>query len=288
MRKTVFMAGMTAVLTCFAVYAAPITFAYKMKPGKKYVTTMSSQTETNFMDNKNVSRSRTVIEYKIAAGKKKDWISVAARIRSQKDESGQDTGQAMGIYQVTYFADMHMSGEIRNIKYSGAKLSPEMEEQIKSLPSETAALVRQSANFMAEQWKESIFWFPEFTENRLRIGDEFEFTKKSVSGGQGTGMQNQFQSKQVFTLESVRNGLADFSVEERSLMKSSGPMGSQSDVKSQGKSKAVFDLKTGIWIELVSKYRSQVQFSGMPGSTAGSEAGAQDVFSIIKYEMNVE
>jgi len=282
------MAGMTAVLTCFAVYAAPITFAYKMKPGKKYVTTMSSQTETNFMDNKNVSRSRTVIEYKIAAGKKKDWISVTARIRSQKDESGQDTGQAMGIYQVTYFADMHMSGEIRNIKYSGAKLSPEMEEQIKSLPSETAALVRQSANFMAEQWKESIFWFPEFTENRLRIGDEFEFTKKSVSGGQGTGMQNQFQSKQVFTLESVRNGLADFSVEERSLMKSSGPMGSQSDVKSQGKSKAVFDLKTGIWIELVSKYRSQVQFSGMPGSTAGSEAGAQDVFSIIKYEMNVE
>ncbi|RPI78121.1 MAG: hypothetical protein EHM45_06625 [Desulfobacteraceae bacterium] len=288
MKKKIVIAGMATILICAVVSAAPYTFFYKFKPGKKYVTTMSSQTETNFMEKKEINRSRTVIEYSIKPGVKKDWILLNARIRSQKDESGQDTGQTMGIYQVTYSADMHVSGEIRNIKYTGAKLSPEMEEQIKSLPPETAALVRQSANFMAEQWKESVFWFPEFTENRLKIGDEFEFTRKSMSGSPGTGMQNQFQSKQVFTLESVRNGLADFSIEERSLLKSGGVMGGQADVKSLGKSKAVFDLRTGIWIELVSKYRSQVQFSGMPGSTAGSESGAQDVFSIIKYEMSAE
>lgn len=288
MKRILLIAGVVLALASPAVFAAPFSFVYKLKPGKKYVTTMSSQTETNFMDKKSVSRSRTVIEYKIAAGKKKDWVSVIARIRSQKDESGQDTGQAMGIYQVTYSADMHSSGEIRNIKYTGAKLSPEMEEQIKTLPPETATLVRQSANYMAEVWKESIFWFPEFTENRLRIGEEFEVTKKSASGSPGYVSQTQFQSKQVFTLDSVLSDLAYFSVEERSLLKSGGAMGSQADVKSLGKSKAVFDLKEGIWIELVSKYRSQVQFSGMPGSTAGSGSGAQDVFSIIKYEMNVE
>jgi len=288
MKKIILIAGVVLVLASPAVFAAPFSFVYNLKPGKKFVTTMSSQTETNYMGNKSISRSRTVIEYTIKPGFKKDWILLTARIRSQKDESGQDTGQAMGVYQITYSADMHSSGEIRNIKYTGVKLSPEMEEQIKSLPPETAALVRQSANFMAEQWKESVFWFPEFTENRLRIGEEFEVTKKSASDSPGYPAQNQFLTKQVFTLDSVLNGLADFSVEERSLLKSSGAMGSQSGVKILGKSKAVFDLKTGIWIELVSKYRSQVTFSGGPGSTAGAVPGTQDVFSIIKYETTVE
>ncbi len=288
MKRILLIAGVVLVLASPAEFAASFSFVYKFKPGEKFVTTMSSQTETDYMGNKSVSRSRTVIEYTIKPGVKKDWILLTARIRSQKDESGQDTGQAMGIYQVTYSADMHSSGELRNIKYTGAKLSPEMEEQIKSLPPETAALVRQSANFMAEQWKESVFWFPEFTEARLGIGDEFEFTKKSLSGNPGSPMQNQFLTKQVFTLDSVLNGLADFSVEERSLLKSSGAMGSQAGIKSLGKSKAVFDLKTGIWIKLVSKYRSQVTFSGGPGSTAGAEPGNQDVFSIIKYETTIE
>jgi hypothetical protein len=283
--------GITILIVLLAspmAFAGPFVFGYKLKPGKKYVTTMSSQTETHFMSQKNISRSRTVIEYTIMPGLKKDWVLLTARIRSQRDENGQDTGQMTGMYQIEYSADMHQSGEIRNIKYTGAKLSPEMEEQIKTLPPETAAMVMQSADFMAEQWKDPIFWFPEFTENKLRIGDQFEVTKKGASGSPGFAMQNQFLSKQVFTLESVLNNLAYFSVEERTLMKSSGAMGSQSEVKSLGKSKAVFDLKAGLWIELVSKYRSQVQFSGGMGTGAGAEPGTQEVFSITKYEMSVE
>jgi hypothetical protein len=288
MKKIILIAGMLIALASSDVSAGAVVFGYKFKPGKKYVTIMSSQTETNFMGNKSINRSRTVIEYKVTPGVKKDWMVLVARIRSQKDDSGKDTGQMTGIYQVEYRADMHVSGELRNTQYTGAKLSPELEEQAKNLPPETAALLMQSANFIAEQWKDSIFWFPEFTENKLNIGDEFEVTKKSTNGGAGFGMQNQFQTKQVFTLESVQKGLAEFSVEERSLLKSGGAMGSQSEVKSLGKSQAVFDLKEGIWIELISKFRSAVQFSGGPGAGTGGATGAQDVFSIIKYEMTAE
>jgi hypothetical protein len=288
MKKIIWITAMIVLLASPAAFAGPFVFGYKLKPGKKYVTTMSSQTESNFMGQKNVSRSRTVIEYMVMPGIKKDWVSLVARIRSQKNETGQDTGQMTGLYQIEYRADMHQSGEIRNIKYTGAKLTPEMEEQVKTLPPETAAMVMQSADFMAEQWKDPIFWFPEFTENKLRIGDQFEVTKKGASGSPGSPMQNQYLSKQVFTLESVVNGLASFSVEERSMMKTSGAMGSQSNTKSLAKSEAIFDLKAGLWIELVSKYRSQVQFSGGMGTGAGAEPGTQEVFSITKYEMSVE
>ena len=134
---------------------------------------------------------------------------------------------------------------------------------------------------IADAWKNAVFWFPELPEEGLGPGDEFDITRKMGMGGSGMGMQSQTISKQVFTLEKVANGLAYFTVKDRSITRTKGMAGGKADTKTVGKGETVFDLGIGMWTDLTVKSRSKVNMSSIPGMSNMS----QEVLSINKYEM---
>jgi hypothetical protein len=257
--------GIVVILVLFlftvTANAGVVKLSYKMKPGQVWQTTMSSQSETMFMGNKNVNRTRTTIEYRVADGPKKGWVSLTARITSQKNMSG-DVGGQMDLSKIKFTAEMHTSGEIRNIQYSGNAMPP-MDTQ--GLPPEMAAMMARSANMVAEAWKDAVFWFPELPEDGLEPGDEFEMVRKIDSGGAQMGMQSQTVMKQIFTLEDVSSGLAYFSVRDRSVSKTKGIAGGKTKTKTAGKGESVFDIKAGMWTDLTVKSKSRINMSNMPG-----------------------
>jgi len=232
------------------------------------------------MGNKDVNRTKSTIEYKVSIGPKKGWVTLTARIKSQSGSGGEENNGGMDLSKLQFAADMHQSGEIRNIQCSGSALPP-LDSDEGELPPGMAAMYEQSSKMIADAWKNGVFWFPELPENALAPGDEFEVTQKMGMGHESAGMQMESVSKQVFTLEEVREGLAYFSVRERTLTKSTTAMGGKSDTKTAGKGEAVFDLKEGIWTDLTTKSRSEVQLGNMPGMGKGS----QELNQITKIRM---
>jgi len=259
-----------------AVTAGPVHFQYKLSPNQVWIGTMSSQTETTFMGKKDINRSKSIIEYRVSKGPKRGWVSLKAKIKSQKTSSGQSGGQ-MDLSKITFFADMHTSGEIRNIRHEGNPMPP----PDPSMPPEMKAMYAQSSNMMAEAYKNAVFWFPEIPEDGIEPGDEFDVTRKMGMGGGGMGMQSQTVMKQVFTFEEIVEGLAYFTVKDRSVTKTKGIAGGKADTKTAGKGETVFDIEIGMWTDLTVKSRSKVNMSGVPGMANMS----QEVLSITKYEM---
>jgi hypothetical protein len=238
-----------------------------------------SQSETTVMGTKDVNRTKTIIEYQVTKGPKEGWVSLDAQIQSQQNEQGESLADQTGLNRVTFKADMHSSGEVRNIHHEGASLPSD--SNTGDLTPEMKAMLQQSATLIADIWKHTVFWFPELPEATLELGDEFDVVKKMGAGGTDAGLQTETISKQVYTLEDVSNGLAYFSVKERSITKMKGAMGGTSDTKSLSKGEAVFDLKEGMWIEFVTKDRSEVKLG--TGSPMGQ--GTSEVLSINKYEI---
>jgi hypothetical protein len=268
------------VVYCFSwlpVFAGSHTLHYKLTPGQVWICTLSAQNESTFLGKKNVSRSKSVIEYRVSRGPRSGWVSLTARIKSQSNQSG---GQ-IDPSRILFKADMHRSGEIRTIQYSGSAVLP-MGEGADQLPPEAAAALEQSSRLIAEAWKNAVFWFPEIPEEPLEPGDEFEATQKLSMGGGGSGIQVETVSKQVFTLEDVSGGLAYFSVKERSLTETSGAVGGKTKTKTAGKGEAIFDLRQGMWIEMTTKTRSHVHMGSLPGTSGG---GSQDTYTISKVRM---
>lgn len=250
---------------------------YKFAPGQKWICILSSKNESSFMGKKNTNQSKHIYEYSVSKGPKKGWVSLKARIKPQKGSSG--AGQ-MDLSKLRFTADVHSSGEIRNIQYSGNAM-PDLGDNSDQMTPQMKEMIEQSYKMIPEAFKNSVFWFPEVPEDKLEIGDEFEVQRKMGMGGSGSAMQMESVSKQVFTLEDVSQGLAYFSVKQRSVTKTGGSMGASSKTKMAGKGEAVFDLKQGMWLELTEKSRAKVQISGL----AGMSEKSQDMNIIVKYEM---
>jgi hypothetical protein len=229
------------------------------------------------MGKKNTNQSKQIYEYSVSKGPKKGWVSLKARIKPQKGSSG--AGQ-MDLSKLRFTADVHSSGEIRNIQYSG-NVMPDLGDQSDQMTPQMKAMIAQSYNMIPEAFKNAVFWFPEVPEDKLEIGDEFEVQRKMGMGGSGSAMQMETVSKQVFTLEDVSQDLAYFSVKQRSVTKTGASMGASSKTKMAGKGKAVFDLKQGMWIELTEKSKAKVQIGGV----AGTSGKGHDMNIILKYEM---
>lgn len=274
MRKSVLacmaVSGILAVGT--PLFAAGTAFAYKFKAGQTWLCTQSNLSESVFMGQKHVNRGKKVVEYTVSKGPKKGWLSLSARIRSQ---SAPDGASPMDVSKMKFSADIHSSGEIRNIKSSG---NP-MEQNMAGVPPEMKAMMESSVKMVADAWKHAVFWFPEFPEEKLGIGDEFEVERDLGMGG--ATMQTKSVSRQVFTLEEVSGDLAYFSVKQRSVTKSEGAMGGKSKTRIAGKGDAIFDLKTGMWVELSEKMKAKVELAGIPGM----EGSSQDMKILNKYEM---
>jgi hypothetical protein len=204
-------------------------------------------------------------------------MSLSARIKSQ---GGSKESGGMDLSKLLFTADMHQSGELRNIQYSGSVMPP-MDKDAGELPPGMEAMYEQSTKMVAKAWENAVFWFPELPEEPLQPGDEFEATHKMAMGNESMGMQMQSVSKQVFILDEVSEGLAYFSVKERTVLKSDAPMGGNADTQTSGKGDAVFDLREGIWTDLTMKSRSKVEIGSIPGMGKTS----QELNQISKYRM---
>ena len=257
--------------------AASYRLKYKFAPGQKWICTFSSKNESSFMGKKNVNQSKHIYEYSVSKGPKKGWVKLTARIKPQKGASG--AGQ-MDLSKLRFTADVHSSGEIRKIQYSG-NVMPDLGENSDQLTPQMKAMMEQSFKMIPEAYKHSIFWFPEVPEDKLQIGDEFDVQRKMAMGGSGSAMQMESVSRQVFTLEEVSQDLAYFSVKQRSVSKAGGSTAGSSKTKIAGKGEAVFDLKKGMWLELTEKSRAKVKIGGLTGMGEND----QDMNIISKFEI---
>ena len=267
-----------AAVVLLTLMAAPVQaggwqFAYKLKPGQQWTATMSQQNTFTMMGEKQVNRSKNIIRYTVTGAGKPGWVGLTATLRQG---AGQESGLDLG--KMTFTADMHASGELRNKKANGAPAPPTGD--MEGVPPEMKAMIAQSYQSMGDMWLESVFWFPEFPEEKLDIGDEFEMTQK-VGGGGPMGVSSII--KQVFTLEDVSDGLAYFSVRQRGLSKTTG-MGSKTTTKTAGKGETIFDLKAGMWVEVVTRSQSSVNMGGMPGMSGmpGMPSGEQTMQHMTK------
>ena len=86
----------------------------------------------------------------------------------------------------------------------------------------------------------------------FRPGDEFE--DKRTQGIKDPNMTYTSRTRRVFVLEDVSQGLAYFSTKERHTGKTSTAMGA-TEYGSSGKGESIFDLKAGMWIEFITKYK---------------------------------
>ena len=278
--KNIAIAGLiflSSLATATSSMAESCKLKYRFTPGQKWICIFSSKNESSFMGKKNISQSKHIYEYSVSRGSKKGWVNLKARIKPQKGASA--AGQ-MDLSKLRFTAEVHSSGEIRNIQYSG-NVMPDLGDNSDQMTPQMKEMIAQSYKMIPEAYKNSVFWFPEVPEEKLEIGDEFEVKRKVGMGGSGSAMQMETVSKQVFTLEDVSQDLAYFSVKQRSVTKTGGSMGASSKTKIAGKGEAIFDLKQGMWLELTEKSRAKVQISGL----AGMGDTNQDMNIILKYEM---
>lgn len=213
----------TLLLVCPA--SAGQRFEYRFKKGDTWNMSERSETTTEIMETKMVQRAKRLTVYKITRNLGKGWFRIAARITAQKnwDDSGQ-TNEMNSFAGMQFSAHVHKSGIVKNYKFSGGD--------------------PQLAKMIGPAMKPAIFFFPEFPDEALEPGDEFDSVIRfEMPGMMGMGGMKSV-TKMTYTLEDVSDGMAIFSIRQRMKMKGSGM-----DIKSAGKSEAVFDLGRGMWVE---------------------------------------
>lgn len=270
-----FMAALGFLVFAAPAFAGGAMLQYKFEPGQTWLCTQSNQSESSFMGQKHVNRSKKVVEYTVSKGPKKGWVALSARILSQSVPEG---GNPVDVSKMRFSANIHTSGELRNIKTSGNPMA----QSAGDMPPEMKAMMDESMKMVADAWKHAVFWFPEVSEEELEVGDEFEVERDLDMGA--TGMKTKSVSRQVFTLEDVSGGLAYFSVKERSVTKTEGAMGGKTKTRIAGKGDAIFDLKQGMWLELAEKAKAKVDLGNIPGMGQTS----QEIKIINKYEMELK
>ncbi len=261
-------------IVSISLFAGGVKLQYKLKPGQKWVCSLSSKNESSFMGEKSIDRSKREFIYKISKGKKQGWVSISANIKS----SPKDKESGMDMSRMSFKADMHKSGELRHVQYSGSPFV----QQSANIPPEMQAMMDQQENMIGNMYKNAVFWFPELPEEKLQVGDEFD-VKRAIGTG-GGAMQTKTLIKQVFTLEDVSKGLAYFSVKQKSLTKTKSQIAGKSETKMLGKGEAIFDLNSGMWLEVTEKSRAKISLSGI----AGMGDMSSDMKIVSKYEMEMK
>ena len=119
MKKLIFL---LLIATALGFYGTDATaesqrLHYKMAPGQTWVVVMSTQNEFTVMGNKDVHRNKIMFDYTVSDGPKPGWVSLTGKITSM---SGGEGGAQMDTSRMSFFAEMHSSGEIRNVGYEGS------------------------------------------------------------------------------------------------------------------------------------------------------------------------
>jgi hypothetical protein len=210
-------------------------FVYRFEEGDTWKMSERSETTTEMMGTKMGQRAKRLVAYKIARDLGKGWVRIASQVISQKnwDHTGQ-VDEMNPLTGMQFSADVHKIGLVKNYKFTGG--NPQM------------------AQMIGPAMKPSIFFFPEFPEEALVPGDEFDsIIRFEMPGMMGMGGMKSI-TKLTYTLEDISDGFATFSIKQRMKMKGSGM-----DIKSGGKSEAVFDLSQGMWVEHETVTKSAVE-----------------------------
>lgn len=178
---------MLIVLSLFSanspVLAGGYLLKYKLAPGQKWTCNFASKNESNSMGQKNVNQSKMVYEYTVSKGPKQGWVTMTARIKSK----GSVSQRQMDLSKLRFTADIHLSGEIRNIHYTG-NVMPDRGEEANQMSPQMKKMMQDSYKMIPEAYKNAVFWFPEVPEEKLEIGDEFDVQRKMGTGGSGSDM----------------------------------------------------------------------------------------------------
>jgi len=276
--RLVTVAAALALSASVALAADTYRLSYKMKPGQIWQSKADSQFKSSSIGAESTNSSSFSVRYRVMKGERKGWVKIEGRIVSH---SAQSQGGGVDYLKLVYTADMHTSGELRNIKHAGSAMPPIPEEQLAAMPPQYAEMMKQSGDMVAKAMQMGVFWFPELPEEKLAIGDFFEVVQKSDLGSSPM-MQSQTVVKSEFTLEDISQGLAYFSVRQRVLSRTSG-MGSQVDSKTAGKADAIFDLEQGMWVEMTTKSKTSSSYAGM-GGMSGDMGGV----NISRYRMQLK
>jgi hypothetical protein len=200
-------------------------FRYWFTQGDVWKMSDRSETTTEAMGTKMTQRTKRLTVYKVARDLGRGWFRIAAQVTAQKNWN--DAGQANEMNSLAgmqFTAEVHRSGALKNYKFSGG--NPQISKMI------------------GPAMKPAIFFFPEFPEEALEPGDEFDaLIRFEMPGMMGMGGMKSV-IKMTYILEDISDGLATFTIKQRMKMKGAGM-----DMKSGGKSEAVFDLNQGMWIE---------------------------------------
>ncbi len=245
MHRSTMQFGLVVIMTLVLVLPAWAgqRFRYRFEEGDTWKMIDRSETSTEMMGNKTTQRTKRVTVYKIARDLGKGWFRIAAQVIAQKnwDHTGK-ANEMNALAGMQFTAEVHRSGVLKRYKFSGG--DPMM------------------AKMIGPAMKPAIFFFPEFPEEALEPGDEFDtLIRYEMPGMMGTGGMKSI-IKMTYTLEGINDGLATFTIRQRMKMKGSGM-----DMKIGGKSEALFDLKEGMWIEHETVTKSTVE----QGVGAGAE-----------------
>ncbi len=214
---------MTLLLVCPAW--AGKRFEYRFKEGDTWKMSDRSDTTSEMTGTKMTQRTKRLTVYKITRDLGKGWFRIAAQVAAQKnwDDTGQ-TNEMNSLAGMQFSAEVHKRGLIKNYKFSGGN--------------------PQIAQMIGPAMKPAIFFFPEFPDEALEPGDEFDAViRYEIPGVMGMGGMKSI-IKMTYILEDISDGLAAFTIKQHMKMKGSGM-----DLKTGGKSKALFGLSQGMWIE---------------------------------------
>jgi hypothetical protein len=256
------------------VCADAVALRYGFKPGQQWTCTRLSHTQFMAMGKMQTQRTRHKILYTVSKGPKKGWVHLSARYTDPPPDA-KGNPMAMALYDLTFHADVHPSGDTRAVRVEGLDQPAAADPTLDPM---AQANLRQGRQMMADSYKDAVFWFPELPEEKLSPGDDFEFKRRSKMGNQMMAITS--QSRQEFTLDEVNQGLAYFELREKTASQNK-TMGADVKTKSAGKGESIFDLKSGMWIELVIKRKMSVGNLPMAGG------GGQEMQMMEKMEMQL-
>lgn len=231
------------------VVAGGVRLHYGFAPGQKWECTQKTQMIFEVMGKTQVERKKHTILYTVAKGQKKNWVRLTAQYINPPPRTPENQ-YTLGRYDLVFSADMHASGNIRNIQVQGA----DKVNNDPSIPPQQKMAMVQINKELAQSLQPTVFWFPELPEDPLEPGDEFE--EKRTHNVKDPNMTEQSKTRTVFALYDVSEGLAYFETKTRHTSKVKTP-GGKMDYGSSGKGEIIFDLQKGMWIEFVSKWKTK-------------------------------
>jgi len=236
-------------LTPSLVVAGGVRLRYGFAPGQKWEYTRKTQMNFENMGTTSVTRQKYTISYAVAKGPKKNWVRLTAQYVNPPARTPENQ-YTLGRYDLIFSADVHTSGKIRNIQVQGADKAI---NDPSITPQQKMAMV-QIKKEDAQRLQPEVFWFPELPDDSLEPGDEFEEKRTHVV--KDSNMTEQSKTRTVYALYDVSEGLAYFETKARHASKVN-TQGGKMDHDSSGKGEIIFDLKKGMWIELIRKWKAK-------------------------------